>query len=82
MYNNMNYCWSHGHDVEDFHTNTTCPAPKIGHQFMATKHNTMNGSRRATHKFWHGPQQTRAPRAPGRLYSHGGRGARYQQQYL
>eukprot|EP00957_Ditylum_brightwellii_P068642 5211204-Ditylum_brightwellii.AAC.1 len=28
IYNNMNYCWSHGHDVEDFHTSATCPAPK------------------------------------------------------
>eukprot|EP00957_Ditylum_brightwellii_P034998 2652846-Ditylum_brightwellii.AAC.1 len=66
MYNNTNYCWSHGHDMEDFHTSAPCPAPKVGHQPMATKINTMNGSRRAAHKYWQGPQQTKAPRAPER----------------
>eukprot|EP00957_Ditylum_brightwellii_P035386 2683655-Ditylum_brightwellii.AAC.1 len=48
---------------------------------MATKHNTINGSRRAAHKYWQGPQQTKAPRAPGRMYGRSGRGGRYQQQY-
>ena len=49
-FNNLNYCWTHGHDVEDWHNSSTRPDPKRGHQFDATNQNTMNGSRKAAHK--------------------------------
>jgi hypothetical protein len=41
--NNINYCWSHCHQVYKDHTITTCKARKDGHQEMATKDNTMGG---------------------------------------
>ena len=45
-YNNTNYCWTHGHDVDDQHTSATCRNPDWngGHQTCATKWNTMGGS--------------------------------------
>jgi hypothetical protein len=41
--NNNNYCWSHGHQVHKDHMSATCKARKDGHQYMATKDNTIGG---------------------------------------
>ena len=55
-YANNNYCWSHGHDVPDWHDSSTCPRPYQGHVWTATKQNTCQGCNRAVHKtLW--PQQ-------------------------
>ena len=45
-YENNNYCWSHGWDVENDHHSGCCNNPKQGHQFMATRTNPMGGSNR------------------------------------
>ena len=39
-YENQNYCWTHGHHIEDDHTSATCTMPDPG-QPAATKMNTM-----------------------------------------
>ena len=49
-FENHNYCWTHGHHVEDDHTSATCTMPRPGHQAAATKQNTMGGSNRGSHK--------------------------------
>ena len=49
-YENFNYCWTHGHHVEDDHTSATCTMPRPGHQVAATKQNTMGGSNGGSHK--------------------------------
>eukprot|EP00957_Ditylum_brightwellii_P022123 1669222-Ditylum_brightwellii.AAC.1 len=54
-HNNLNYCWSHGFDVENGHTSQTCKAPKASHQWYAMRFNNLGGSRRSQHKFWQGP---------------------------
>ena len=53
-FNNLNYCWSCGHDVEDWHHSGTCPRPKSFHNPLATKQNTMGGSMKNAHKTWQG----------------------------
>ena len=49
-FENQNYCWTHGHHIEDDHTSTTCTMPKPGHQHAATKYNTMGGTEQGAHK--------------------------------
>ena len=49
-YENNNYCWTHGHHVEDDHTSATCNMPDPGHQHAATKMNTMGGVDFGSHK--------------------------------
>lgn len=49
-YENQNYCWTHCHHVEDTHPSATCTMPKPGHQFQATKMNTMGGVNWEIHK--------------------------------
>ena len=49
-YENFNYCWTHGHHVEDDHTSATCTMPDPGHQHAATKMNTMGGVDFGSHK--------------------------------
>jgi len=56
-YNNLNYCWSHGHDVHDNHTSQTCQYPKWGHQQMATRWNTMGGGEQGAHKHYQGEKR-------------------------
>ena len=76
-YENQNYCWSCGFDVESTHTSQTCPKPKPGHQFNATRFNTMGGCMAASHK-------TIMPSAAGRVCAEAARlqreGRRQQQQ--
>ena len=38
---NWNYCWSCGFDVADDHTSGTCPYPKPGHIYHATRENSL-----------------------------------------
>ena len=49
-FNNWNYRWSHGCDVSDWHTSTTCQNPRPGHQRAATRENPMGGSMKDAHK--------------------------------
>ena len=49
-YENFNYCWTHGHHIEDDHTSATCTMPDPGHQHAATKMNTMGGADFGSHK--------------------------------
>ena len=73
VYENQNYCWTHGHHVEDDHTSATCTMPKPGHQFQATKTNTMGGSPAGSHKTIMPsqsgrPRNTRPQRPPSQVY--------------
>jgi len=44
LYNNENYCWTHGWDCDKDHTSATCKNQATGHQVTATRSNTMGGS--------------------------------------
>ena len=48
LWNNINYCFSCGFGVAEWHTSTTCPPShhKPNHQEMITKENMMGGSDR------------------------------------
>ena len=76
-YENQNYCWTCGFDVESNHTSQTCPRAKPGHQVNATRFNTMGGTMIASHK-------TIMPSAAGRVCAEAARlqreGRRQQQQ--
>ena len=50
VYENGNYCWTHGHHVQDDHTSATCTMPDPGHQHATTKTNTIGGSNAGSHK--------------------------------
>ena len=43
-YQNLNYCWTHGADIQDAHTGYTCRHPATGHRPDATRNNQMGGS--------------------------------------
>jgi hypothetical protein len=53
-YNNSNYCWTHGADIDDNHASHTCRRPAQYHQPQATRQNTMGGSQRDLHKTYNG----------------------------
>mmetsp|Transcript_117337 Transcript_117337/g.240039 ORF Transcript_117337/g.240039 Transcript_117337/m.240039 type:complete len:224 (-) Transcript_117337:66-737(-) len=44
LYNNSNYCWTHGCDIHINHTSSTCKHPAPGHRKDATLTNMMGGS--------------------------------------
>jgi hypothetical protein len=46
---NWNYCYTCGFDVEEWHTGSTCPNPKPGHQAQCTRHN-FRGYKDAGHR--------------------------------
>ena len=50
LFDNNNYCWSHGFHVEDDHTSATCNNPRAGHQRNATKANIMGGTTAGSHR--------------------------------
>jgi hypothetical protein len=53
-YNNMNYCWTHGGDIDDSHTSQTCRRPSMPyHQPQATRQNTMGGSQKDIHRVFY-----------------------------
>jgi hypothetical protein len=43
-YPNMNYCWTHGYDVDPRHDSSNCRNPANGHQHGATRNTPMGGS--------------------------------------
>jgi hypothetical protein len=47
-HHNMWYCWTHGYDVD--HHSGNCMDPKHGHQYNATRTNTMGGCQAKKHK--------------------------------
>ena len=47
---NMNYCWTHGHDVPANHTSQNCTHPAPGHIWTANRQNTCGGSTKHAHK--------------------------------
>jgi hypothetical protein len=50
-YTNMNYCWTHGGDVDDSHTSQTCRRPNMPyHQPQATRQHMMGGSQKDLHR--------------------------------
>jgi len=49
-FQNWNYCWTHGCDIADWHTSSSCPKPRTGHVFYATRDNMCGGSTKAIHK--------------------------------
>ena len=49
-FENMNYCYTHGGDVDDFHTSATCTRPGQYHKWHATRDNPMDGSIAGMHK--------------------------------
>ena len=51
---NMNYCWTHGADVDDNHTGYTCARPHQQHIATATRQNTMGGNPKNLTKVWTG----------------------------
>jgi hypothetical protein len=46
---NWNYCYTCGFDIEEWHTGTTCPNPKPGHQPQCTRQN-FQGYKDAGHR--------------------------------
>jgi hypothetical protein len=42
--NNWIYCHTHGGDIHNNHTSTTCAQPGVNHQHAATRLNTMGGN--------------------------------------
>jgi hypothetical protein len=48
-YPNWNYCYTCGFDVEEWHTGTTCPNPKPGHQPQCNRQN-FQGYKDAGHR--------------------------------
>ncbi len=47
---NMNYCHTHGADIDDAHNSATCTRPGPFHNYQATRTNPMGGSIKGTHK--------------------------------
>lgn len=43
-YPNLNYCWTHGCDIDPRHNSSNCRFPAPGHQNAATRDNPMGGS--------------------------------------
>jgi hypothetical protein len=43
-FNNSNYCWTHGYDINGHHNSSNCRNPNEGHQHGATRNNTMGSS--------------------------------------
>ena len=46
LYNNENYCHTHGYDIHPDHTSATCNTPGPNHQVTATSNDNMGGSQR------------------------------------
>jgi hypothetical protein len=47
---NMNYCWTHGFDIDNNHHGMSCNRPAQYHQPQATRTNTMGGSQKDVHR--------------------------------
>ena len=68
VFENPNYCHTHGWHMEDDHTSATCLRPATNHNRMATRENTMGGSNAGRHKTIMpsqvGKQPNRRPQRP------------------
>jgi len=64
-FENMNYCHTHGGDVDDGHTSATCTRPGLYHNYYATRDNTMGGSISGLHKTILPSAVGRPPAPPG-----------------
>ena len=60
-YGNQNYCFTHGHHLEDNHTSHMCSMPGPNHNPNATKFNTMGGTNKGAHKTVMPAQYGRVP---------------------
>ena len=49
-YPNMNYCWTHGCDIDPRHDSSNCRNPAAGHHTTATRTNSMGGSEAGRNK--------------------------------
>ncbi len=52
IYNNQNYCWSHGFDVHPTHNSASCDFPRNGHKKEASRTNNLGGSQLAKDKVY------------------------------
>ena len=50
IFENQNYCYTHGYHVKNDHTSQTCKTPDPSHNPNTTKFNTMSGSNARAHK--------------------------------
>jgi hypothetical protein len=50
MFENWNYCHTHGGDVDNTHTGTLCRHPGLAHNLNATRTNTMGGNMAGLHR--------------------------------
>ena len=85
-FENQNYCWSHGFDIEDDHCSSNCTKTRQGHMWNATRANPMNGCMKGKHKNVLPSTAGRPPARPRRGGNNfngggnGGGGGGYQQQ--
>jgi hypothetical protein len=49
-FNNWNFCHTHGGNIHNNHTSTTCAQPGVNHQHATTRSNTMGGNNKGYHK--------------------------------
>jgi hypothetical protein len=63
-FKNWNYCHTHGGDIDNAHTGTSCQKPGPSHNPNATRTNTMGGSTAGLHKMILPSASGRAPPAP------------------
>jgi hypothetical protein len=63
-FENQNYCHTHGRDVDNAHTSTTCQKPGPAHNHSATRTNTMGGLMAGLHKTILPSASRRIPPAP------------------
>jgi hypothetical protein len=49
-FNNWNFCYTHGGNVHNNHTSTTCAQPGVHHQYAATRSNTISDNNKGLHK--------------------------------
>ena len=49
LYNNLNYCYTHVHDITDDHTSETCRWPCVGYKTEVVKTNIIWGGTRRKH---------------------------------
>jgi hypothetical protein len=49
-FNNWNYCHTHGCNIQNNHTSTTCVQPGVNHQHVATRSNMIGGNNKGIFK--------------------------------
>ena len=80
LYNNDNYCWTHGHDLPRDHNSKTCNNRHANHNPNATKNNTMGGNPiNAERTVW--PQAAGYPEIVPKRFRQGNNQQQQQQQW-